>query len=41
MKTFGASGVQVKAHCKRDILQILRMEKLVFSTAFCCADMQF
>lgn len=38
MKTFGASGVQVGAHCEREIWQILRMEKLVFSKAFCYVD---
>ena len=38
MKTFGASGVQVRARCKREIWQILRMEKLVFSTALCHVD---
>lgn len=38
MKTFGTTGVQVKAHCKREIFQIPRMEKLIFSTAFSCAD---
>jgi len=38
MKTFGASGVQVRACCKREIWQIAGMEKLVFSTALCYVD---
>lgn len=38
IKAFGASSVQVRACCKREIWQISRMEKLVFSIAFCCVD---
>lgn len=38
MKIFGASGIQVRAHLKREIWQTSKVEKFVFSTAFCSVD---